>query len=121
MQESVEFEVKTPFETISKSIASDLVKKLLEEKEKELGIYLSYYFKEEGGLVEQVRLSDKINFLAPYKGNFRVNFKVIYHNACWNIHCENRDEMLIEFNYNPLHKKIKFTGPLWPEREPDEI
>ncbi len=96
-------------------------KQVLEHNEKELGIFLSYYYKGEGGLVEEVKFMDPLSLSSPISGHFMVSYKVIYYNACWDIHQENREEMLLFFDLQTKQNKLILTGPLWPEREPDEI
>lgn len=95
---------------------------LIEKRSKEVGIYLSYYYRSEGGLVEQVALKEDVIFKSPTTGSLKVNFDVIYYNACLDIHSEdNKDEMTLHFEIDPTRQKIKFTGPYWPQREPDEL
>ncbi|MEX2594312.1 MAG: hypothetical protein WD426_16190 [Anditalea sp.] len=121
MQEFREFDLTNSIEAFENESYVEEIIKVMEQNKKELGIFLSYYFKEEGGLVEEVKLSDKISFLTSTTGTFKVNFKVVYFNACWDIHSDNKEEMLIHFDFYPAQKKMRLTGPRWPEREPDEI
>ena len=94
---------------------------LIEKRAKEVGIYLSYYYRGEGGLVEQVSLEDVV-VESPTTGSLKVNFYVIYYNACLNIHSEdNKDKMTLHFEIEPNRKTVKFTGPYWPQREPDGL
>jgi hypothetical protein len=60
MQETWKFIVKP--EDRSKNPES-LLKDLLVTNEKDLGIFLSYYFKKEGAVAEKVKLKGEIEFL----------------------------------------------------------
>ena len=119
MQESWEFEIAQPLD-LSNQAYKEMIEDLVEQKAKEIGILLSYYYKGEGGLVEGVKLEDDINFNTQTSGTLKVNFKLVYFNACLDIHSINRDHMVLSFELNPMAKKIKFSGPLWMVREPDE-
>lgn len=98
-----------------------LVQELLLENQKEMGIFLSYYYKKEGAVVENVQLSSPIIFSDERKGELEVEFELIHFNACLNIHEQNKDKMKIQFEIDQNSKKLIFTGPYWPEREMDEI
>ena len=120
MQELLELELKgMPLRSESQVVIDDLERVLLEEQTS-LGIILSYYYKEQGGLVENVLLADKIHFETP-TGTFRVSFKVVHFNACWDIHGTNDESMLLAFKLNDHPKRLKLYGPSWPEREQNEI
>lgn len=95
---------------------------LIATKSKEVGIYLSYYYRPEGGLVEQVRVKEEAVFKDSTTGSLKVEFDVIYFNACLNINSEdNKDEMTLHFEINSEMQKVKFIGPYWPQREPDGL
>lgn len=116
MQESWEFDFQYPGERPVDAALAELI----EAKAKEIGIYLSYYFRGEGGLVERVGLKEGIDFRDPLAGSLKVSFGLVYFNACLNIHDEaEKDEMLLQFEIDPDRQKVKFTGPYWPQREPD--
>jgi len=118
MQESWEFDFKLIDDLPVALGLGDLV----EQKSKEIGIYLSYYYRPEGGLVEQVALKEGIVLKNATEGSLKVSFYVIYYNACLNIHSEdNTDEMTLSFEIDPERQKVKFTGPYWPQREPDGL
>lgn len=118
MQEIWEFDIPTAEEHVT----GDSFRELLESKSKEIGIYLSYYYRPEGGIVEQVRLKEDILFTTPTTGRLTVDFFVIYYNACLNINStDNKDQMSLKFEIDPLKQKVKFTGPYWPQREPDGL
>ena len=77
----------------SKKPRAEEIKQVLTENEKDLGIFLSYYFKKEGALAEQVN--------------------------CLAIHEQKRDRIKITFEIED--DKLNLKGPYWPEREMDEI
>lgn len=93
---------------------------LIRQKSKEMGIFLSYYFRNEGGLVEEVQLKD-ISFTNSTSGELKVDFKVIHYNACLNINSNDKEEMDLNFIFIPSEGIVKLTGPFWPQREPDGI
>lgn len=98
---------------------SEEIKQVLTENEKELGIFLSYYFKKEGALAEKVELGSEINFKSETTGEFQLEFDLIHYNACLAIHDQKRDHMKITFEIEG--DKLNLKGPYWPEREMDEI
>lgn len=117
MQESWKFDL----EPADNQPADVLLRHLIEHKAKEVAIYLSYYYRGEGGLVENVGVKNMV-FDSPTTGRLKVDFFVIYYNACLNINSDDdKDEMTLHFEVDPSDGKVKFTGPLWPQREPDEI
>lgn len=118
MQESWKFSI--PNHLLSKDLR-ELLQKLLEENEKEMGIFLSYYFKKEGALTEKVQLHSIPDFKEKLRGNFWVSFDLVYYNACLNIHEQNRDQMELGFEFKEDLTSLQLTGPYWPEREMDEI
>ncbi len=101
-----------------KQTADDL-KQVLKENEKDLGIFLSYYFKKEGALAEKVNLNSEIKFKDETSGDFELEFDLIHYNACLAIHDQKRDQMKITFEIK--NDKLNLKGPYWPEREMDEI
>lgn len=118
MQETWVFDLLPSNDLPNEAVLAELI----ETKAKEVGIYLSYYYRPEGGLVEQVSLKDDIMFKTPITGSLKVEFDVIYYNACLNINsADNKDEMLLHFDINPEQQKVTFTGPYWPQREPDGL
>ncbi len=106
---------------LHKSEKSDpqTIRQVLADNQKELGIFLSYYFKKEGALAEKVDLSSEISFKDDYSGNFTLEFDLVHFNACLAIHEQNRDEMKITFEIED--DKLNLKGPYWPERGMDEI
>jgi len=98
-----------------------LIQDVLEKERKELGIFLSYYFKREGGITENVALKGEINFTSELQGNFFLDFDLVHFNACLNIHDTKRDQIKIDFEISRDKKELKLTGPYFPERGMDEI
>ena len=116
MQETWIFKLES-----GKIIKEPELKILLEKEQKELGIFLSYYFKKEGALAENVRLKDNINFLDENKGKLELDFDLVHFNACLNIHDTKRDDIQINFEISKDKNEIKLIGPFFPERGMDEI
>src|SRR5690606_41459225 len=97
MQEIWEFDMPTA----ELQSPEDRLRELLESKSKEIGIYLSYYYRPEGGIVEQVRLKEDILINTPTTGRITVDFFVIYYNACLNINSTDIiDQMYLTFENN---------------------
>lgn len=94
---------------------------LLIEKEKDLGIFLSYYFKKDGAVAEKVTLQSAPIFETETTGSFVLDFDLAYFNACLAINDKGREEMKMTFEIDPLAEKIKLIGAYWPSREMDEI
>lgn len=117
MQEIWSFEVDQPNESTSENS----IKELIQTKEKELGIFLSYYFKREGAIAEKVSLGSEITFLTNLTGKFKLEFDLVHFNACLAINEQKRDLMEISFEFDSGFKNLTLTGPYWPEREMDEI
>ena len=115
MQESWSFD----FPKTDKS--SDQLIETLDKEQKELGIFLSYYYKKEGALAEKVELKDKPRFKDELNGELVLNFDLVHFNACLAIHEQKREEIKIIFEIDPISEKLKLTGPYWPERGMDEI
>ena len=97
------------------------LKATLESNQLELGIFLSYYFKKEGAVTEDVKLKGEIAFTERTKGKLILDFDLVHFNACLNIHHQKRDEMKLQFEFDFGFENLKLTGPYWPEREMDEI
>lgn len=97
------------------------LKILLAEKERELGIFLSYYYKKEGAVAEKVILKYGPEFESKTTGTLILDFDLVHFNACLAIHEQAREEMKIRFEIDEANQKIKLTGPYWPSREMDEI
>src|SRR5690606_19626528 len=118
MQETWEFD----FNSSVNLPVEEALEALVEKESKEVGIYLSYYYRPEGGLVEQVSLQEGVDFESPTAGTLKVCFYVVYYTACLNIHSEdNKDEMTLHSEIAPERQKVKFTCPYWPQGEPDGL
>jgi hypothetical protein len=97
------------------------LEKLLTEKEQELGIFLSYYYKKEGAVTEKVKLKSVPEFESKTTGWLILNFDLVHFNACLAIHEQEKEEMKIRFEIDESNQKLNLTGPFWPSREMDEI
>ena len=97
------------------------LKEILHEKEKELGIFLSYYFKKEGAVAEKVKLKAEPEFNSNTAGNLTLTFDLVHFNACLAIYDQARDEMKMTFEIDVANQKVKLIGAYWPSREMDEI
>lgn len=115
MQETWTFDFPKPDQTEAGLID------LLQTQEKELGIFLSYYYKKEGAVAEKVRLKGKPEFESKLKGNIILVFELVHFNACLAIHEQAKEEMKISFLFDPNQEKLILTGAYWPSREMDEI
>ncbi len=99
----------------------DQLIRTLDAERKELGIFLSYYYKKEGALAEKVALKGKPEFKDRYSGKLILNFDLVHFNACLAIHEQAKEEMDITFEIDPQSEKLKLAGAYWPSREMDEI
>lgn len=94
---------------------------LIQNQEKDLGIFLSYYYKKEGAVAEKVKLKGVPEFESNTSGSLILAFDLVHFNACLAIHDQAKEEMKISFEIIPDQGKIKLTGAYWPSREMDEI
>jgi hypothetical protein len=94
---------------------------ILQEKEKELGIFLSFYFKIDGAVTENVKLKGSPQFTSATTGKLTLDFDLVHFNACLAIHEKARDEMEMTFEIDETIQKVKLIGAYWPSREMDEI
>ena len=117
MQEKWNFEVSPAKDFISEKAIKDLIL----TKEKDLGIFLSYYFKREGAIAEKVSLGSEITFLTDYTGKFKLEFDLVHFNACLAINEQKRDLIEISFEFDSVFKNLTLISPYWPERGMDEI
>lgn len=117
MQETWNFEV----DPSSKPNTENSIKELIHTNEKDLGIFLSYYFKREGAIAEKVSLGSEITFMTDHTGKFKLEFDLVHFNACLAINEQKRDLIQISFEFDSDFKNLKLTGPYWPERGMDEI
>jgi hypothetical protein len=117
MQEKWNFEVGQSKDLISEKVIKDLIL----SKAKDLGIFLSYYFKREGAIAEKVSLGSEITFLTDQTGKFKLEFDLVHFNACLAINEQKRDLIEISFEFDSDFKNLTVIGPYWPERGMDEI
>lgn len=103
----------------SKKSLSEQIMQVLAANEKDLGIFLSYYFKSDGALAEKVNLASDINFKDNITGSFTLDFDLVHFNACLAIHEQQRDSMNITFEIE--NNELNLKGAYWPERGMDEI
>jgi hypothetical protein len=94
---------------------------LLEQHSKEMGIFLSYYFRKEGAVVENVKMVPPTTPLTDSTGSINVSFHLIHFNACLNIHDTNTEHITLSYKVLDNGTELLLSGPNWPEREPDEI
>lgn len=93
----------------------------LESREKELGIFLSFYFKKDGAVAENVSVINVLLLNDNRSGNLTLAFDVVYFNACLAIHEQEKENMKVNFQIDQENLQLKLIGPSWPEREMDEI
>ncbi|HSJ68723.1 MAG TPA: hypothetical protein VK921_13650 [Anditalea sp.] len=116
MQENWTFDIT---ERVEDSI--DVVTSIIAEKQHEMGIFLSYYYRKEGAVVENVVMNSEPIEDDEYNGKVMVNFDLIHYNACLNIHENKKHYLELEYEIDPATYTISFKGPYWPERGQDEI
>ena len=105
----------------TKNAPSEQLTDILSSESKELGIFLSYYFKKDGAVAENVSLVDIPNFENENSGKLRLAFDLVYFNACLAIHEQNRESILIDFNIDEKDGNLILKGPDWPDRGLDDI
>jgi hypothetical protein len=88
---------------------------------KEMAIFLSYYFRKEGAVVENVRMIGSVQGVSGIEGTITVIFDVVFFNACLNINETTSDQLTLSYRLTDEKTALLLTGPYWPEREPDEI
>lgn len=115
MQES--WIVDFPFDTPS----SEAWSWLIQNKQRDLGIFLSYYYKGQGAVVEKVQLATKPQLNCQNSGTLYLRFELVYFNACQDLHETQIEEMKINFQLDEAKKILILNGPYWPIREMDEI
>lgn len=115
MQETWAFDF--PFD----SITEQSISKLLCEKEMDLGIFLSYYYKKQGAVAENVKLKSGPHFSSRTSGSLILDFDLVFFNACLAIHEQERDSVQVQFEIDEASSKLNLIGPYWPERGMDEI
>lgn len=115
MQESWTFDF--PFDTPS----SEAWSWLIQTQQRDLGIFLSYYYKRQGAVVEKVQLKTAPQLDSQNNGTICIGFELVYFNACQDLHETQVEEMKLSFHFDPAKKALNLVGPYWPSREPDEI
>ncbi len=98
-----------------------LIQGIVDTQSREMEIFLSYYYKAEGAVVEQIHLLNTPQREDEYSGKVLVGFRLVHFNACLNIHDEAPEKMELSYQYDPQARQLTLSGPDWPEREPDEI
>ncbi len=94
---------------------------VIQQKQIELGIFLSYYFKKGGAVVEKVSQAYETQFTSPVSGTLKVAFDLIYFNACQDIHQQERGEMELQIHWDEEKRILRLQGEYWPTRDGDEI
>jgi hypothetical protein len=115
MQESWSFELPN-YTTLPEGLEA-----VMQLKQIELGIFLSYYYKKEGAVVEKVYQASALQFTSPISGSLTVAFDLIYFNACKDIHQQERGEMELQVTWDEEKKILRLQGEYWPTRDGDEI
>ena len=115
MQESWTFDF--PFDRPS----SDRWSWLILNQQRELGIFLSYYYKRQGAVVEKVQLKTAPQLDSQNSGTLCLSFELVYFNACQGLHQTQTEEMKLSFQFDADNKTLNLLGAYWPSREPDEI
>lgn len=93
----------------------------LTSRKKELGIFLSFYYKKNGAVAENVSVINTLLLDDKKSGNLTLSFDVVYFNACLAIHEQEQDKMSLKFKLDRENRKLDLIGPNWPEREMDDI
>ncbi len=96
------------------------LRQVFQDRRAEIGIFLSYYYRSEGAVVENVSLQSHCAETVT-EGNLIVRFDLVHYNACLNIHEQGKEAMELRYQIFPSQGEILLTGPYWPEREPDEM
>ena len=94
---------------------------VLQLKQIELGIFLSYYYKKGEAVVENVSQASETKFTSPLSAALTVAFDLIYFNACRDIHQQERGEMELQVIWDEGKKILRLQGEYWPTRDGDEI
>ena len=115
MQESWSFELPN-CTTLPEGIED-----VMQLKQIELGIFLSYYYKKGGAVVENVSQASETLFTSPISGSLTVAFDLIYFNACRDIHQQERGEMDLQVTWDEGKRVLRLQGEFWPTRDGDEI
>jgi hypothetical protein len=115
MQESWTFDF--PFDRLS----SEAWTWLIQTQQRELSIFLSYYYKRQGAVVEKVKLTTVPQLHSQVSGTLSLEFELVYFNACQDLHETQSEEMKLSFQFDAAKKTLYLLGAFWPIRESDEI
>jgi len=121
MQESWNFKLAENTDFGKAENLKGAIKEALSVQQKELGIFLSYYYKSDGAVVEDVELEKFLELNSGGSGKALFSFRLIFYNACLNIHEKEKDKMELDFVVDPNGKSLELTGPFVPERGMDDI
>jgi hypothetical protein len=116
MQETWKIKLGKP---ISNDEIAQKLPELLERHRKDLGIFLSYYFRKQGAVAEDVKLHTTILPHDPNTGSFELDFALVFFNACLNIHETAREKMAI--TYALEEEILTLKGEYWPERDSEDL
>ena len=94
---------------------------VMQQKQIEFGVFLSYYYKKEGAVVENVSQASEIQFTSPISGSLTVAFDLIYFNACRDIHQQESGEMELQVHWDEEKRVLRLQGEYWPTRDGDDI
>lgn len=92
------------FDLPASQISETDLKKILTQNQNELGIFLSYYFKKEGAVAENVKLKSDIEFESENMGFLVLEFDLVHFNACLAIHENAREVIKIHFTIDELNQ-----------------
>ncbi|MHA7128794.1 hypothetical protein [Algoriphagus namhaensis] len=92
---------------------SDSLQKYLKEQVKELEIFLSYYYKNQGATAENVKLSQNPEFKEQGRGILRFTFDIAYFNLCLNIDEKEKGKMKVNFFIDPDKNELQLIGEDW--------
>ncbi|MBY5950190.1 hypothetical protein KUV23_04350 [Algoriphagus marincola] len=109
------------FEFPTTSNEREQVLKLLKEKVNELEIFLSFHFKSEGAVVEEVKALPDSMTIKGDSGTLILEYELIHFNACLDIHETNVEKLVIQFEIDRSKELLKVKGPERLERGMDEI
>ena len=101
--------------------SSDRWSWLILNQQRDLGIFLSYYYKRQGAVVEKVQLKTAPQLDSQNSGTLCLSFELVYFNACQDLHETQTEEMKLSFQFDADRKTLNLLGAYWPSREPDEI
>lgn len=104
-----------------KKILTPWLKEVIDSNGREMGIYLSYYFRKDGAVAENIQLVPPSSDLTERTGSISVSFQLVHFNACLNIHDTNLEQMVLSYEISKNGNELTFIGPNWPERGSDEF